>query len=61
MQALNVSTLRQQRVSPLAAELTRIFDALDDSNLIERMWRYRWTGRRGFDPLALWHAVLAAH
>ncbi len=60
MPASNFTMARQRHGSPLVEELTRLYEALDDSRLMKRLWQYRWTGRRGFDPRGLWRAVLAA-
>lgn len=62
MQASYFTTAQQRRDdSPLTAELTAIFDSIDDSRLMRRLWSYRWTGRRGYSPRSLWRAVIAGH
>lgn len=63
MQATTDFITAQQRrdESPLTSELTAIFDSIDDSRLMRKMWSYRWTGRRGYSPRSLWRAVIAGH
>jgi transposase len=62
MQATYCSTARQGRGnSPLVDELSAIYEALDDSKLMKRLWSYRWTGRRGYSPRSLWWAVIAGY
>lgn len=62
MQAPYSTTPRQDRGnSPLIDELTTIYEALDDSKLMKRLWSYRWTGRRGHSPRSLWRAVIAGY
>ena len=58
----NITTARERcDDSPLTAELTAIFDSIDDSRLMRKLWSYRWTGRRGYSPRSLWRAVIAGH
>jgi len=62
VQALYSTTARQGRGnSPLVDELAAIYEALDDSKLMKRLWSYRWTGRRGYSPRSLWRAVIAGY
>ena len=62
MQAPYSTTARQGRGnSPLVGELAAIYEALDDSRLMKRLWSYRWTGRRGYSPRSLWRAVIAGY
>lgn len=54
------TALRQQRGrSPLADELSALFEAIDDSELLNTLARYRWTGRPGWGLRALWRSYLA--
>lgn len=47
MQAPYSTTARQGRGnSPLVDELAAIYEALDHSKLMKRLWSYRWTGSR---------------
>jgi len=46
--------------SPLWGELTRVYEVIDDTKLIDRLSQYRWTGRPGHDLRALWKAYVAA-
>lgn len=59
MQALDSTTTRQRRGSPLLAELSGVFAALDDAIVLQRLAQYRWTGRPGFSLQALWYSYLA--
>lgn len=62
MQAFYSNTAQQRRdTSPLVDELSALFDSIDDSKLMTRLWQYRWTGRRGYSPRSLWRAVIAGH
>ena len=42
------------------SELAAVFDSLDDVALLERLQQYRWTGRKGYSPKALWRAYVAS-
>lgn len=62
MHQTHVITAKQRRdESPLTGELTAIFDSIDDTRLMRKMWSYRWTGRRGHSPRSIWRAVIAGH
>ncbi|MGB6838607.1 MAG: transposase [Dehalococcoidia bacterium] len=41
--------------------MAAIYDALEDSKLMKRLWSYRWTGRWGYSPRSLWRAVIAGY
>ena len=51
--------------SPLSTtepqDIGRILDGLDAEPLLERLNDYRWTGRKGYPPEAMWRAVLAKY
>ena len=54
------TTLRQQPgTSPLASELSAIFESLDDAPILKRLAEYRWTGRPGWNLEALWRSYVA--
>lgn len=56
----SIPTARQRRaVSPLADELSAIFNVLDDEPLLGALASYRWTGRPGWSVRALWRAYVA--
>ncbi len=38
-----------------------IFDTLYDSELLQTLASYRWTGRKGYSLKALWHAYIASY
>ncbi len=46
------------RGSPYPQDIERVFDAIDDGPLLARLNYYRWTGRKGYTPAAMWRAVL---
>lgn len=56
-----ITTRERRDTSPLDAELTAIFNSIDDSRLMRKLWSYRWTGRRGYSPQSLWRAILSGH
>jgi len=47
--------------SPLAGELTEIFDSVPFQKLVKTLRAYRWTGRPGFNPEAMLKAVLVGY
>ena len=49
------------RGSPYPQDIRRIFDAINDGPLLARLNHYRWTGRKGYTPAAMWRAVLLKH
>jgi IS5 family transposase len=53
-----ISAIRRQ--SPRTDTLRSVFDVLPDRQVLAALYRYRWTGRRGFPLLALWHAYVAS-
>ena len=38
-----------------------ILAEIGDSELLERLRDHRWTGRKGYDPEAMWRAALVRH
>ena len=54
---------REGRLAQGAAgveELSVILDAVDATQLIERLQAYRWTGRKGYSQKSLWRAYLTS-
>jgi len=47
--------------SPLAEELTEIFDGVPFQKLVKRLRAYRWTGRPGYNPETMLKAVLVGY
>ena len=47
--------------SPLAEELTEIFDSVPFQKLVKRLRAYRWTGRPGYNPETMLKAVLVGY
>ncbi len=45
---------------PRIAELRAIFDRLEDQSIIDRLQKYRPTGRQGYSLWAMWRAYLAS-
>ena len=41
--------------------LESVFSAINDSELMERLRDYRWTGRQGYSPASMWRAVLVKY
>ena len=52
---------QRRRVSPLADELSAIFEVIDDAPLLGALARYRWTGRPGWSLRSLWRAHVAGY
>ena len=52
---------QRRRVSPLADELSAIFNVIDDEPLLGALAAYRWTGRPGWSLRALWRAHVAGY
>ena len=55
------ATQQRRRVSPLADELSAIFEAIDDEPLLATLAHYRWNGRPGWSLRALWRAYVAGY
>jgi len=47
--------------SPLAEELTEIFDSVPFQKLVKRLRAYRWTGRPGYNPETILKAFLVGY
>jgi len=47
--------------SPLAEELTEIFDSVPFQKLVKRLRAYRWTGRPGYNPETMLKALLVGY
>lgn len=51
--------------SPLSTNQTQdiaeILAGIDDEPLLARLNDYRWTGRKGYPPVAMWRAVLVKY
>jgi hypothetical protein len=47
--------------SPLAEELTEIFDSVPFQKLVKRLRAYRWTGRPGYNPETMLKAMLVGY
>lgn len=53
--------LQRRPASPLVAELSAAFDAINDEPLLAALAAYRWTGRPGWSLRAMWRAQVAAY
>ena len=42
-------------------ELEGAFNCIDDRLLLKRLQAYRWTGRPGYPPKAMWRAFMSAY
>lgn len=49
------------RGSPYPQDIRRVFNAIDDGPLLAYLNAYRWTGRKGYTPVAMWRAILAKY
>ena len=51
--------------SPLSNDQTQdiaeILNGIYDETLLDRLNDYRWTGRKGYPPVAMWRAVLVKY
>ncbi len=60
MHASHYNTGRQARERRPFEDLGRLFDALDDAALLERLVETRWTGRPGYPVKIMWRTLIAS-
>lgn len=63
MQPYSESTTNTTRPAEpeVVQELRAIFSQIPSAGLLKLLAKHRWTGRRGFDLAAMWHAFLASY
>ena len=55
----NTHLLNTQGTRPGLSEVKAVLDSVDVTDLLDRLWKYRWNGRPGYPLEALWRAYLA--
>lgn len=58
--AASTLSRRAVQVQGGIVDLGRVLDALNDTPIIARLQRYRWTGRKGYSIEALWRSYVAS-